>query len=330
MRVLMIAPSFFGYEKAIAQEIRAQGHEVELVDERPSNAPLARAVVRVAPAILGHRITAHFRELLRRAEHDPPDLVLVIKGEVVPEWFLTTLRSRCPRVRFVYYTFDSFANSPRGAALLPLFDRAFSFDPDDARRTGVDHLPLFHRPEFHPGDEPRDLDVSFIGTLHGDRHAFANAVAAAVPPERRLLWFYSPAAWYFWLRKVFVRRYRGIPRADVRTTPLPIGAVAATMRRSKAVIDLQRPGQTGLTMRVFEVLASGAALITANAAIRDEPFYDPARVLIVPADPARIDVAEVAAFIAAQPARGTSPAGFEDRSLAAWTSEVLAPALVGA
>ncbi len=329
MRVLMIAPSFFGYEQAIAEEIRAQGHEVELVDERPSNTPLARAVVRIAPALLAHQTTRRFAELLRRVAQDPPQVVLVIKGEVVPEWFLTALRAQSPRTRFVYYTFDSFANSPRGAALLPLFDRAFSFDPHDARREGVDYLPLFHRPEFHPGEEPRDLDVSFVGTLHGDRYAFANAVAAAVPPERRLMWFYSPAAWWFWLRKLFVRRYRDIPRSDVRTTPLPIDAVADTMRRSKAVIDLQRPGQAGLTMRVFEVLASGAALITANAAIRAEPFYDPVRVLIVPADASRIDPEEVAAFVHAQPERGTSPAGFENRSLAAWTSAVLEPALLG-
>lgn len=329
MRVLMIAPSFFGYEEAIAREIQSQGHEVDLVDERPSNAPLARAIVRIAPFLLRGPITRHFTALLHRTRAAPPDLVLVIKGEVVPEWFLGELRSQFPDARFVYYTFDSFSNSPQGVALLPLFDAAFSFDVGDARRwPGVAHQPLFYRPEFHPGQAPRDLDVSFIGTLHGDRHAFVHAVAATVPPERRSLWFYTPAAWYFWARKLLVPRYRGIPWSDVRTTPLAIGSVADTMRRSKAVVDLQRPGQAGLTMRTFEVLASGAALITANASIRDEHFYDPARVLIVPADPSRVDPASVAAFIDDLPARGTSPEGFEKHALAAWTSAILETARV--
>ncbi|MCR2784791.1 MULTISPECIES: hypothetical protein [unclassified Microbacterium] len=325
----MIAPSFFGYEEAIAGEIRAQGHEVDLVDERPSNAPLARAIVRVAPFLLRGRIRRHFAALLARTQATPPDLVLVIKGEVVPEWFLTTLRWRSPTTRFVYYTFDSSSNSPRGITLLPLFDRAFSFDPVDARRRpSVAYLPLFYRPEFHPGEAPRDLDLSFVGTLHGDRHAFVHAVAAAVPPERRILFFYSPAAWYFWARKLLSARYRGIPRSAIRTTPLTIGTVADTMRRSKAVVDLQRPGQTGLTMRTFEVLASGAALITANGSIRDEYFHDPARVLVVPAEASRVNPAVVAAFIEGLPARGTTPPGFEDHSLAAWTSTILESARV--
>lgn len=327
MRVLLISPSFFGYEHTIADAFRARGHRVDVLDERPSNTPLERAAVRVAPRLRARRIRAHYAAAEADLVVNAYDLVLVIKGEVVTESFLRSLRRTSPAARFLFYAYDSFANSPAGVRKLALFDQVYSFDPADA--TGTDAVilkHLFYDPVFHPSDRPRDIDISFVGTLHGDRHAFAHAVAAAVPPERRFLFFYTPAAWFFWIRKLLLRGYRRIPAADVRSAPLPRTAVADLMRRSKVVIDLQRDGQSGLTMRTFEALASGAGLITANATIMETAFYDPRRMLVVPADLALIDPQQIAAFVAQQPDVGAAPAGIEEHSAAAWVAGFLVDA----
>lgn len=327
MRVLLVSPSFFGYESAIAGALRAQGHVVDVIDERPSNRPLARAVVRIAPWALARRVGEHFAARSREISANEYDVVVVIKGEVVPEWFLRDLRAANPAARFVLYVYDSVSNSPQWLVKRDVFDEVFSFDRVDARRLpGITYKPLFYAPTFRPGDAPRDVDLSFVGTLHGDRHAFVNAVAAAVPPERRLIFFYSPARWFVWVRKALLPRFRSIRPSQIETEPLSQAEVADVMRRSKAVVDLQRPGQSGLTMRTFEVLASGAALITANPTIAEEDFYDPARILIVPAEPALIDRGTVAAFIARQPERASSPAGFEAHALATWAGELMAHA----
>ncbi len=45
------------------------------------------------------------------------------------------------------------------------------------------------------------------------------------------------------------------------------------LSRTKIVIDLSHPLQTGLTMRTFEALASGCHLLTTNTNIRFEDFF---------------------------------------------------------
>ncbi|MDR6867237.1 hypothetical protein J2Y69_001838 [Microbacterium resistens] len=318
----MVSPAFFGYESAIIDEFRAQGHDAVFLDERPSNSPMARAVVRVFPALVKKQVERHFRQALKDLGDEPLDGVLVIKGEVTPEWFLTEISRRHPRAVFVYYTYDALSNSSQGKRILTHFHRKFSFDPADvAANPGFELKELFYAPDYTPSGGERDLDLSFVGTLHGDRYAFTQAVAASVPSGRQRLFYYMAARWYYTLRKLTSPEVRSVPRADISFVPLSRAEVVEIAQRSRTVIDLQRAGQTGLTMRTFEVLATGAAIITANDSIRDQEFFSDERVLIVPRDPAQVDAEEVRRFVARQPAVGSAPAGFEKHSLNAWVSE---------
>ena len=52
-------------------------------------------------------------------------------------------------------------------------------------------------------------------------------------------------------------------------------------RKTKSVIDINKPFQNGLTIRTFEVLACGKKLITTNTYIINYPFYSPENVLVI-------------------------------------------------
>jgi len=325
VRILLITPSFFGYEQSIADAFRAKGHQVDLVDERPSNEAWVRALVRVVPALLARRIRRHYEKLRTRLADVSYDALLVIKGEVVPSSFLDEFIERNQRAIRVYYTFDSFANNAKGARILDYFQHRLTFDRVDADADdSFGYKPLFYSPAYGTdGNTRRDLDISFVRTLHGDRYAFTQAVAAQTPAARRSLYYFIPAAWYFWLRELLSSEVRVVPRESVHTRSLAHDENANLMRRSKAVIDVQRPGQTGLTMRTFEALACGSALITANQHIRDEPFFDDSRVLVVPRNAVDIDAGAVRDFVARQPETASAPDGFEAYSLDAWTDEFI-------
>lgn len=297
-RVLMVSPSFFGYERAIADELTSRGASVTLVDDRPGNSSWVKAAARLAPGILRRRTRRHYREVLRRVADDVFDLVLVVKGEVVPTWFLESVRRQCPRAVFAYYTFDSCENSPRGLALLPFFDRAFSFDRADvARHAALTYKPLFSAAEFTPGAAPsvRPHDLCFVGTVHSDRYAVCRALAPA--GSSHSFFFYSPARWHQALTSLLQPRSRRIPWHEVSFQKISRAEVAQRFRRSRAVIDVQRTGQSGLTMRTFEVLASGTRLVTANTAVREEAFFDPRWVYVLPADEAEWDLESLRRFV---------------------------------
>lgn len=57
--------------------------------------------------------------------------------------------------------------------------------------------------------------------------------------------------------------------------------VANIMHRSKAILDIQHPAQTGLTMRTIETLGIGRKLITTNTDIVNYDFYNEENILVI-------------------------------------------------
>ena len=284
MRVLIITPSFFGYEKAIAEAFRAANVEVDLLDERPSNSALGRGLLRVAPMLMARQLRRHYERAMDLVRSRSYDGLLVIKGEVLPKWFLAAFCDAQPDCRRVFYTFDAISNSSHCVGLFDQFHKLYSFDPVDAQTFSLlEYKPLFYADEYVYSADPRDIDLAFIGTLHGPRYAFTQAVSSGASPSSRVVMhYYVQAMWFYWASRLLDRGVRRVPRAAVTAHKLSRSAVADITRRSRAVIDVQRTGQAGLTMRTFEVLASGSALITGNRHLAEEPFYDPRVMLIVP------------------------------------------------
>ncbi|SKB07317.1 CgeB family protein [Aeromicrobium choanae] len=332
-RALLVSPAFFGYERDIAAELERQGWDTVFVDERPSNSALMRAVIRVRRSLLGRLIQAHYRSTLDRLRRERFDLVVVIKGEVVPAWFLRELRALNPGAAFVFYAYDAVGNSPNCLGLLDQFDARLSFDRDDVEaHAGFGYLPLFHTPEFRPlpaeqAAGSRRHRWAFVGTLHSGRYAFVRRLIG--DGEGDFTFFYVQARWYFALTKYVTRENRSVPWRDVSFTPLTRAQIAEVFRHSVAVLDMQRPGQSGLTMRTLEVLASGSILVTTNPSIAQEPFYDPRRVVILPDEGRTTDAAQLLADVVAAGAPAGAPPGFEAYSLESFVRQLVAAGVAG-
>jgi|GEM_PF-614231 len=331
-RALVITPSFFGYERDIVAEFERQGWSTTLIDERPSNSAVMRALLRVRKGLACRRVNKYYRSWQDRLANERFDLILVVKAEVVPRWFLEWLRLANPEGRFVFYTYDAMVNAGNCEEVLHCFDDRFSFDRVDVdARPDFDYVPLFYTNEFVADGRDRRprsrYGLSFVGTLHTERYDFAQRCFAGRPDT--FAFFYVPARWYFALVKYVTRQHRAVPWSDVSFAPLTKSQIANVLAESHAVLDMQRAGQHGLTMRTFEVLASGALLVTTNEAVRAEPFFESARVVVVPSDPAGIDPAELHAELAARQRPGVAPDGFEEYSLASWVRRVTAAAVPG-
>lgn len=326
-RLLFISPSFFGYEQSIRTALEESGHQVDFIDERPSNSALARALVRLNPRLIGSMVDRHYRQALARFGAVRYQHIVLIKGEVVPEWFLRELRRRNSTATFTFYTFDSVSNSPNCLKLLPHFDRSYSFDyADVAANDALGYLPLFFAPEFDLDGQAsaaasRPYELSFIGTLHSERYRAVNDLFRHFRSTYKF--FYVQARWYYYFSRFVSRSMKDVRRQDVSFDKLSRREVAERFRQSQGVFDLQRTGQSGLTMRTFEVLASGAVLVTTNAQVRREPVFDPDWVVILenPADP---HAAERVAAAMERRVEGCRAPGIEQYSLARWVDRLMA------
>lgn len=323
-RMLFISPKFFGYEADIQAAFEKLGLVVDFIDERPHNSALARALVRVFPKLIGGRIERYYREQRVRIRNRVYDYVFLLKGEVIPEWFLKEIWIANPNAKRIFYTYDSLSNSPSSLRHLDSFHVCWTIDYEDAvsdHRMQV--LPLFYTEEFYPQeDEPRTHDISFVGTVHSGRY---NAIKTLFLPFPRVFeFFYCPALWYFVLSKYILRGdFRYVRYQDISFTKLTRREVAGIFRGSVAVADIQRQGQTGLTMRTFEVLASGASLITTNDfAKRLEPEISK-KVLVLNEFASADSQRKAKMFIEKARSDTTSPVGMSKYSINRWAETLL-------
>lgn len=74
---------------------------------------------------------------------------------------------------------------------------------------------------------------------------------------------------------------RHVPVQDVYFKSVDKQGLLDLYGRSRIIIDVQHPKQTGLTMRCFEALGAKRKLITTNTCIQGYDFYHPDNILIV-------------------------------------------------
>jgi hypothetical protein len=283
-RILFISPAFFGYEISICDALKENGYLVDYYDERTSNNSLMKAVFRIKKSLLNNVVKKYYQSITDKVRDKKYDYFFLIKGEVVPESFIIDFKNNNPGARLIYYTYDSIKNNNKNSIyILKHFDDCYSFDFEDVKTNPLLKIKhLFYTKEYtapHEAPEDRKYTIAFVGTLHSNRYQVVKVLFEKI--KDTFVFFYSPARWFFILERIFKNHYKGIGWSDVSFNKLTKQGVADIFRLSKSVLDIQRFGQTGLTMRTFEVLASGAILVTTNTYIKEAKFYDPDYIIVI-------------------------------------------------
>lgn len=292
-RVLFIAPKFFGYEREIKLELERVGCQVEWRNERPASSPLIKALIRFRPELVAMISDAYFDRIIQEAVERQFDTVFVIKGEALSLERLRRLRRCLPEARFLYYSWDSLKNFKNSGKKLSCFDKVYSFDRFDCiNDQGIKHLPLFYVNAYEAlaassaaDATEQDIDLLFLGSIHSDRYQVVQrifkAADIAAPNVKLYAHFFYQSRWVFVVRKLLDRYFRLIPWRDVQWQSLSLQEVLALVSRSRILVDIHHPGQTGLTMRTIESIGAGKKIITTNQDIVNSDFYCSDNILVI-------------------------------------------------
>lgn len=282
---LLIAASFFGYAKEIGRALERRGRKVLWFEDRPSTDTLTKALVRVAPRLMAARAEDYFKHIERCAGKFPIRDVFVIKGEALSVSALRHFRKAFPGARFTLYFWDSYRNMPGDSARkVALFDRAFTFDPQDAaadRR--LRYRPLFYLDEYSAiKSGQQDIDVLFMGTCHTDRYSVLKRLGKCIPADMRFVKIlYAPSRALYRARAVCDPAFWRRTDARVVFSPLSKAEVMGLISRSRIVVDIERPVQSGYTMRMIEMLGAKRKVITTNPAAAQADFYCAANIAVI-------------------------------------------------
>jgi hypothetical protein len=280
-RVLIICQKFFGYEKRIEKRLQELSLRAVWLDIRPKNSFFLKAILRYAAFLYKYSINRYYEKSIK----DTFDILFIIDPDCLYSNNIEFLKKKIKTEKTLLYMWDSFENRKRAKRIINLFDKIFTFDHKDAKKYNLIFRPLF----FSFDDKKiavesnKKIDISFIGTGHSDRLRIIKAIENQCKKNGISYFFYiylqSPIVFYFY--KLFKTAYRGVKKSEINYVPLDYNNFIKVMEESTVIVDLEHPGQRGLTIRTLESLGKSKKMITTNQNIKEYDFYNHANICII-------------------------------------------------
>lgn len=280
-RILFICPQFYNYQKYIKEELERQGANVTYIRDEATN--IFFFLLRKLSPFLSRFLYSLYLYIKFKLDKKDYDYLFTIRGFETSKFLIQYLSKRIGNR--IIYLWDSFQNQPNTKIIYKYFNKIYSFDYIDCKVYNLEYIPLFYLPfEVKPIDE-KSIDILFIGKVHTDRY-FLLKELEKYAIEKNLVFvkklFLKKVV--YWKRKLLLKEYRNIEPDDFIFKPLNKSEIYDLINHSKSVIDLSHSGQTGLSIRVFEILSQNTKLITNNPNILNEPFYNSNNIKVIDLD----------------------------------------------
>lgn len=278
--VLFICPDFFDYSQDIANELNKLDYNVVYYDDRPSKSLIDKIIIRLNKKMLKKKIDRYLDKIIEDNKNTKFDIVLVIFGQSFEKKHIKKLREANPEAQFIYYAWDSICNFPFIKELYTEFDKAYSFDDEDAKNYGMEFLPLFYSNKLE--DSEIKYDCCAIQTIKvGKLENFENIKKSLPKDVKFYRYLYLQSKFVYLYFKFKYKAFKNYRMKDFHYKKLTRKEVNKISCESKVIIDCQMKDQVGLTMRTFEALHLNKKLITSNSNIKKYDFYTPNNIYII-------------------------------------------------
>lgn len=284
-KILFFAPAFFNYENIIKDKMVEMGATAYLYDERTVKSAFFRALNKIVPNWFNRHSHNYFHKIITKHSNESFDYIVVIKSDMMPISTLKEIKSVFKTAQLVLYLYDSIADIPGIKERIPYYDKVFTFDREDAQAYKLGFRPLFFSDAFIASDQPQDYcyDIAFLGTMHTDRFKILKHIMTQANAKNwKTYWFLYMQAnfmfYWYWLTK---KEYKLSDKNKFSIVKKSGREVADIIDKTKVVIDIESPGQKGLTMRTIEMIGLKKKLITTNSDIVNYDFYNPNNIRVV-------------------------------------------------
>lgn len=294
-KILFFSVQTFNIEREIIKKLVDCGAQVNYYDERPSNNSFVKGIIRLKRSVYQHRIDTYYKKILSETNKDSYNYLFVNRGEVVPEFFLVEFKKSHPNCEFIFYTWDSFENQSHPTKILKYFDRKFTFDPDDAVNFGLNFRPLFYLDSYkeikQPASSKYQYDLLFLGTAHSDRYRITNIVVNWCTENNlsSFYYYFIHGRLVYFYKKIFDKSFKLFDYKKLSFESLTTNQILELYEKSNVILDINHPGQKGLTMRTFEALGAGKKMITTNSEIKRYSFYNSKNIFLIERDNILLD-----------------------------------------
>jgi len=288
MKVCLISFDHWGYDKHIIKALQDKNIEAHHINTGSFKYKYPTPFHRVFNFINKFFFKKNIKKLKRDeyvlnelSKLGQQDKILVINPELIPVAIHKKIKTYTPQ--YIAYLYDSSARYPVNHLLDNIFNRIYSFDPDDVAQ--YNFLPITNyiyldKKEIKPNNAFKY--GAFIILSKDERLPVLNALSHKLDeisvPYKFIV--------------VTAKKKEGLnPNITVQKERLSPQEVEGSLDESLVLVDLLRPNQTGLSFRIFEALAYQKKLITTNASVKNYDFYNPQNIMIIDPDTIIIDEA---------------------------------------
>lgn len=293
--IIFFSVQTFNLEKEILKKLQELGANVDYYDERPSNSNFSKGIIRLKRSIYQHRIDNYYQKILDNVINKKYDFLFVNRGEVIPEFFLEKFREIQKECVFIFYTWDSFTNHNHPINILKYFDKKFTFDPDDALKYSIQLRPLFYLDSYKQKSSNDKTNISndllFLGTAHSDRYRIGNEIVKWCDANnlKSFCYYYIHGKLVYFYKKLFDKTFKEFDYRKLDFKSLTSDEILDLYSKSNVILDINHPGQKGLTMRTFESVGAQKKMITTNTEIKKYYFYNPKNIYIIDRNNIQLD-----------------------------------------
>lgn len=281
-RILLLYAKFFNYDVIVKNKLIEMGALVDLFDARAELNVYEKALIKFYTGEFRHKLRKYHKEIQEKQKDVNYDIVFT--NSFLPTDVIIGYRNTFPNAQLVLYLDDSVANTKGVEKTFSFYDKVMTFDKKDSEDYGLGFRPLYFEDSYNQTDERHLInDLCFIGTIHSDRLKVIEAIEEYCNHKGFTFYIFGFLQshfmyYYYWFTK---REFRKKRPSFFSYNALPSSEVAEILLKSRVVLDIQHPNQTGLTMRTIETLGARKKLITTNNDIKNYDLFNPQNIAVI-------------------------------------------------
>lgn len=306
-RVLLITPEFYGLENKIKLTLEESGFEVVWFENKTltfdyhgTNSKF-KFLRRIYFLLFIPHIN-YIRKELKKIENLRFDIFFSINGNVICPYLFKKLKSKNSELFSVLYLWDAFSMYSWKNELKH-FNKVYTFEPVDSEKYGIEYKPNFYVRSISTKKQEQVYDLFFAGKFNPFRLTvidkilgkteFANIKYFVKLWPAYKIFFHNDLIYLFlkmanfkndWTKNYLLNyeAVEGILKKEyIIANSMSFEDMQYLFLGSNVILDLPFQGQTGYTHRLIEALANGKKIITTNANIKAESFFNSEQIYII-------------------------------------------------
>ncbi|WP_261510072.1 hypothetical protein [Chryseobacterium paludis] len=284
-KITLIYPFAYGYIDFIVQELQSIPN-VKVTDLKTDiiKYKYPNIFVKIwngVTKLFGSNVKKKYlRQQILQKIKEKQDIIFIIRPDLLENSLLKELKNNT--ACFIAYYYDSCKKYPRQIEIIHFFDEIYSYEKED-----IEKYHFIETSNFIYDETLQSLPIKydiFNVSSYDSRIDEIDRISKTLSDAGFIIYFAL-----FWYEKLVYPHLHSI------TEYLSLNETKKLISESKAMIDIQRKDQRGLSFRTFESIGYRKKLITTNPAVKDYDFYHPNNILIVDSD--QLDTAEIKKFL---------------------------------